>query len=309
MGRLVVFHFTSIPFSVHPHACGEIIFQYDRAIAGVGSSPRLWGDSLAIKCRFRFGGSSPRLWGDFCHRPPAFVNSRFIPTPVGRFSSSRKVTVVASVHPHACGEILIVILHIDTINGSSPRLWGDLRFASPQSPIERFIPTPVGRFFLCTYELLRPPVHPHACGEIDIIGGDIFKLAGSSPRLWGDCLRRLLLLGKVRFIPTPVGRFPRSRISSNRITVHPHACGEICAIVIRNWIHTGSSPRLWGDSEFNLRVGARERFIPTPVGRFMHATHHQTTFSVHPHACGEIHHRHKPGGRGTGSSPRLWGDW
>ena len=92
---------------VHPHACGEHLRCSCPQPAKAGSSPRLWG-TLA----------GP----DIC-RP----NERFIPTPVGNTKESKAGPFMVAVHPHACGEHIIVAVYQSWPSGSSPRLWGTLR--------------------------------------------------------------------------------------------------------------------------------------------------------------------------------------
>ncbi|CAB1083936.1 hypothetical protein D1AOALGA4SA_11470 [Olavius algarvensis Delta 1 endosymbiont] len=130
---------------VHPHACGE--HQYA---------------CLAWTLR---SGSSPRLWGTLLNYKPDMENIRFIPTPVGNTDAWRSDTEWDPVHPHACGEHLVIDL-VDIIDcGSSPRLWGT-RLKQRRSPgLHRFIPTPVGNTRAVILHFAFFPVHPHACGE------------------------------------------------------------------------------------------------------------------------------------------------
>ena len=74
-------------FSVHPHACGELPFFILEKPTYIGSSPRLWGTLVLT----------------FADQ----ILIRFIPTPVGN-SSSRIISMpTTTVHPHACGELLV----------------------------------------------------------------------------------------------------------------------------------------------------------------------------------------------------------
>ena len=80
--------FFTFTLSVHPHACGE----HDSISATVILSP----------------GSSPRMWGTHKALAATMATLRFIPTHVGNtvcFTLSRSFT---SVHPHACGEHLVI---------------------------------------------------------------------------------------------------------------------------------------------------------------------------------------------------------
>ncbi len=110
--------------TVHPHACGEHI-----PVAGADVRP---------------AGSSPRLWGALVHRPRDGLAARFIPTPVGSMPPRRTAPAIAPVHPHACGEHLVVYGVVSMVAGSSPRLWGALIARRLAAAERRFIPTPVG---------------------------------------------------------------------------------------------------------------------------------------------------------------------
>ncbi len=209
-GNCVTVWLGSTVLPVHPHTCGEIgtvdLLEagYNRFIpTRVGKFQTLTDGTMT------FHGSSPHVWGNF---EPGVVPKS---TP--------------SVHPHACGEIaggrpIAVIL-----TGSSPHVWGNSNLpspilgrgavhphacgeieAGPDLPPEhfRFIPTRVGKLSDepskiipnsgssphvwgnsardgCTLTLL--PVHPHACGEIS-------KTSSNT-------------IGRLRFIPTRVGKF------------------------------------------------------------------------------------------------------
>ena len=111
--------------TVHPHACGEIVFPGGRG-----------------KCN---NGTSPRLWGDLLETGDSVVTLRYIPTLVGRLFERGAYHRRTAVHPHACGEIAWETITTASSDGTSPRLWGDyLRGASPP-PRFRYIPTLVGR--------------------------------------------------------------------------------------------------------------------------------------------------------------------
>ena len=128
----------------HPHACGELVKIGYTKDYETGSSPRLWGTRNRALAADRY--------------------SRFIPTPVGNSNTRKKLQIVLTVHPHACGELGTPLfrtvssavhphacgeLHIPQSNmmsdyGSSPRLWGTHRIFSRLPRNRRFIPTPVG---------------------------------------------------------------------------------------------------------------------------------------------------------------------
>ncbi len=130
---------------VHPHACGE--------------------HSLAMAPIEAMTGSSPRLWGTRNYDKHPIRGLRFIPTPVGNTLGRVPEAIKRPVHPHACGEHgCIASLYCASV-GSSPRLWGTLRYVKRFLSFIRFIPTPVGNTALCQAFFIVYSVHPHACGE------------------------------------------------------------------------------------------------------------------------------------------------
>ncbi len=192
--------------SVHPHACGEHLnlLNYNNIIYG----------------------SSPRLWGTLLKKEVPIVGGRFIPTPVGNTKSLEMPVLIASVHPHACGEHAGGPTTNGTRVGSSPRLWGTRSGTFYDDKMNRFIPTPVGNTPLHPSAVTGQPVHPHACGEHGLSGNENFYGFGSSPRLWGTLSAVTRRDSLLRFIPTPVGNTSESERKTFRATVHPHACGE-----------------------------------------------------------------------------------
>ena len=154
---------------------------------------------------------------------------------------------------------------------------------------------------------MKRTVHPHACGEHPQTIGDIRRLIGSSPRLWGTyCMPKATMTDK-RFIPTPVGNIFRRAMPNGFDTVHPHACGEHIMEKDAPVFYRGSSPRLWGTFQQKVLRGCGKRFIPTPVGNIRGVPAWRASLPVHPHACGEHVRAIRALPFAGGSSPRLWG--
>ena len=191
----------------------------------------------------------------------------------------------------------------------------------------RFIPTSVGRLWCDDRHACRGdgPVHPHERGAVNLPSRirTTWPGSGSSPRAWGgsrDALRsatggrirfiptsvgrfqarcgldlaRLEVLG--RFIPTSVGRFPgpSQRSKGGGRTVHPHERGAVA-----------SPPRRPGSNRM-------VRFIPTSVGRFGEKPSGSGLIgpsTVHPHERGAVAGQMAEASRQIGSSPRAWGGW
>jgi len=150
-------------------------------------------------------------------------------------------------------------------------------------------------------------VHPHACGEHELLRKVIEGKAGSSPRMWGT--RYLFFLRKIfeRFIPTHVGNTSLLFATPKPCTVHPHACGEHYVPGCVHLTHPGSSPRMWGTHRPLCHDMSQLRFIPTHVGNTNAAGNQDLARAVHPHACGEHILFPLVVLYGVGSSPRMWG--
>ncbi len=159
--------------------------------------------------------------------------------------------------------------------------------------------------------------------------GDLRRLCGSSPRVWGiRLILQKLMPRRRRFIPTCVGNTTSSGADITPRAVHPHVCGEyfelfmqICHLV--RFIPTcvgntagvcavrasssGSSPRVWGIRRSVVNKVLQFRFIPTCVGNTSPRKTAPMNWTVHPHVCGEYVAAYEKEGWIFGSSPRVWG--
>ena len=125
------------------------------------------------------------MWGTHSVVGFVVVRNRFIPTHVGNTLKIHIIRYILTVHPHACGEHVVVADIVPRFSGSSPRMWGTLDKIEGDGNLNRFIPTHVGNTLNSETTTEKSAVHPHACGEHY---GEIFPVrsnAGSSPRMWG----------------------------------------------------------------------------------------------------------------------------
>jgi len=165
----------------------------------------------------------------------------------------------------------------------------------------------VGNISLCPNIHGCITVHPHVCGEHELITDKRGVNRGSSPRVWGTCIRDLRDPQDDRFIPTCVGNIYVIGIGRGELSVHPHVCGEHVVNVFVILSDFGSSPRVWGTCIPINKNRDVLRFIPTCVGNISAERRRVHAYSVHPHVCGE-HGRCQPEMvAATGSSPRVWG--
>ena len=70
-----------------------------------------------------------------------------------------------TVHPHGCGEHIAVTGFSNSLNGSSPRMWGTQSKQYQNQILLRFIPTDVGNTESDIIAFVSGAVHPHGCGE------------------------------------------------------------------------------------------------------------------------------------------------
>ena len=93
-----------MPYSVHPHVCGENMHRVNAEDIGEGSPPRVWGKQA--------------IWLRVGKRV------RFTPTCVGKTFGSYREAHQVSVHPHVCGENTCPSFLLVRNAGSPPRVWG-----------------------------------------------------------------------------------------------------------------------------------------------------------------------------------------
>ena len=232
-------------------------------------------------------GSGPGVWGTRYDMDLRDTEERFIPTCVGNTSTLSRCSFTKAVHPHVCGEHIIVGSGRVPFGGSSPRVWGTHMLLGLSNPQYRFIPTCVGNTRAPPWALERPSVHPHVCGEhCWRIVGNLIQF-GSSPRVWGTPSLATANLKTIRFIPTCVGNTCFAFAVGGSGPVHPHVCGEhLCPSSLCR-IYYGSSPRVWGTLGEDQPGFRGYRFIPTCVGNTAAWIALGSSIAVHPHVCGE----------------------
>ena len=129
-------------------------------------------------------------------------------------------------HPHACGDKLLASPDIPDIAGSSPRVWGQEVSGITAATVARIIPTRVGTSVISDTRNGGCWDHPHACGDKSDVGYADVVQVGSSPRVWGQVLKKGADITAERIIPTRVGTSWQDRIKIQLKQDHPHACGD-----------------------------------------------------------------------------------
>ena len=150
----------------HPHACGDKFLYVFQA----SSKP----------------GSSPRVWGQADKNEALTMQNGIIPTRMGTRATYKVIAVCYWDHPHAYGDKYETSLQSRSIDGSSPRVWGQVVFHLRSKPVHRIIPTRMGTSpSPCRYKGLSKD-HPHAYGDKLFFTCVLNQSIGSSPRVWGQ---------------------------------------------------------------------------------------------------------------------------
>ena len=193
-------------------------------------------------------------------------------------------------------------------SGSSPRVRGKrLGRTWGGGYVQRIIPARAGQ----TRTTAAPPHpgadHPRACGANVSVFLDRRGVGGSSPRVRGKHLSRILRIIITRIIPARAGQTKRPVPAYCLTADHPRACGANSARAIYMLVVSGSSPRVRGKRWEPTRRTCPTRIIPARAGqtRGRRCTANRTP--DHPRACGANPHRIQLGGGQSGSSPRVRG--
>ena len=176
---------TSVPWQVHPRACGE--------------------QMIAWNTRSEVSGSSPRMRGTDSRIPRRSFRERFIPAHAGNRSIDRHFSMTKPVHPRACGEQALARAEFERGRGSSPRMRGTVTAASRDEIPDRFIPAHAGNSRLLCWSRKNRAVHPRACGEQATPAASRQSISGSSPRMRGTGSSSWLIGDRLRFIPAHAG--------------------------------------------------------------------------------------------------------
>ena len=149
--------------------------------------------------------------------------------------------------------------------------------------------------------------HPRACGENARSPRGAPPATGSSPRVRGKHSRGFSDPPGAGLIPARAGKTTIPLIATAPLWAHPRACGENGPEHRRMLTWLGSSPRVRGKLQQNMRTLALHRLIPARAGKTTPARPQPHHYQAHPRACGE---NHLPAGVRVpqlGSSPRVRG--
>ena len=258
---------TSPTSAVHPRVCGEQI-PFGFAL-------------LALS------GSSPRVRGTDWRFVRIYCGQRFIPACAGNRRICAPTIHGYTVHPRVCGEQTGTASSVQPGCGSSPRVRGTGSFQVGVAFAGRFIPACAGNRTASDSPWIQGTVHPRVCGEQPLGGLWFVRPGGSSPRVRGTDIFRLLNI----YV----------------FTVHPRVCGEQFSNVLFRSYDAGSSPRVRGTGLADSAIPCADRFIPACAGNSRYSGRSRPMAAVHPRVCGEQGIPGRPARAVVGSSPRVRG--
>ena len=149
--------------------------------------------------------------------------------------------------------------------------------------------------------------HHRVCGEHFGSRRVACVVAGSSPRMRGTRVFRVVSWSLVGIIPAYAGNTVWMKLVPDFRRDHPRVCGEHMPQWSRFTVWPGSSPRMRGTHLIDLQLDDRAGIIPAYAGNTLASSPLTGLFWDHPRVCGE----HNTGAALTyllaGSSPRMRG--
>ncbi len=233
-------------------------------------------------------GLSPRVRGNPTQSIPAPGHIRSIPACAGEPSDSRLCPTAGKVYPRVCGGTRSVVVGWKPINGLSPRVRGNLRQSSGDSPPVGSIPACAGEPQLGQFYMWCYSVYPRVCGGTKFAELLVNIVRGSIPACAGE--------------PCP------TTLTNRCEKVYPRVCGGTCGRVGRQQRGPGLSPRVRGNPGAVGPTGAQGRSIPACAGEPSAPPNPPMVSRVYPRVCGGtrvglLNHLVSPG-----LSPRVRGN-
>ena len=169
-----------------------------------------------------------------------------------------------------------------------PHAYGDkLPYILVRCRTYRIIPTRMGTRVKFEHLYSLRTDHPHAYGDKGNSSKILSHEAGSSPRVWGQGHAIRLHHKHILIIPTRMGTRGCGSGAKGSFKDHPHAYGDKFTSTVKLTLHTGSSPRVWGQEENQYLLGNGAGIIPTRMGTSLRINVSTAECQDHPHAYGD----------------------
>ena len=189
-----------------------------------------------------------------------------IPACAGEPKVRLVVKNLAEVYPRVCGGTYTWYSFYLYRRGLSPRVRGNLTFATEAPNHRGSIPACAGEPFACWIPVELCQVYPRVCGGTNGRLLSITVMRGLSPRVRGNPVVMVQVDDSARSIPACAGEPRRKRRACSRSRVYPRVCGGTISVFLRLRKLRGLSPRVRGNLDPNLRAGSRPGSIPACAG-------------------------------------------
>ena len=231
--------------------------------------------------------SSPCMWGCFCKALWNIDDIPVFPMHVGVFLRLHDGAERRCRLPHACGGVSTHLSVIETLNESSPCMWGCFYRRDCARLGGAVFPMHVGVFLIRSETACSLFRLPHACGGVSLASGNV--------------------LTPLRVFPMHVGVFLNVLPFWVEHDGLPHACGGVSNPIKHSYSVNQSSPCMWGCFLIRLYIGTKESVFPMHVGVFLSTENRFRIALSLPHACGGVSVLDNTPCGPVESSPCMWG--
>ena len=197
------------------------------------------------------------------------------------------MTFTAWDHPRVCGEHHMSAQPSDGSRGSSPRMRGTPLLEWNACQGTGIIPAYAGNTEGFRLGACCGRDHPRVCGEHIKVAWMNPQIAGSSPRMRGTHNNDTVAIYPGGIIPAYAGNTFRPIRKRFRTRDHPRVCGEHHASNPTLISLRGSSPRMRGTLDDDLRGHDHPGIIPAYAGNTLHVHDGKPSHWDHPRVCGE----------------------
>ena len=116
-----------------------------KSLLSTGDHPHAYGDKACLLLYpYHNQGSSPRVWGQVTTSTDTPGRDRIIPTRMGTSLYDYLLCFHKRDHPHAYGDKYLLMILVILMEGSSPRVWGQVYYDMYRNAARRIIPTRMG---------------------------------------------------------------------------------------------------------------------------------------------------------------------
>ena len=270
--------------------------------------PRVCGEKACMQCTLQgHGGSPPRMRGKGRRNGRAFPGNGITPAYAGKSGHAINPNVCGQDHPRVCGEKQELVICVNFLVGSPPRMRGKVvHFFGAHLP-DGITPAYAGKSSQTAEHPSIMQDHPRVCGEKSSPTSSHRKGQGSPPRMRGKALAPAPTIDIIGITPAYAGK---SRILSSfptRFWDHPRVCGEKFTTLHGENDFWGSPPRMRGKACGLFQLVESPGITPAYAGKREGPKNAQSKVGDHPRVCGEKEICRKTQNIVPGSPPRMRG--